>query len=66
MATSWNTDKDSLEKLVDRRSVGEILEMLSEMSYEKAEHLRSNWQDEVSAKTWEKTANKLEKLKVVV
>jgi hypothetical protein len=62
----WEKDKGTIEKIVDKRSVGEVLEMLSEMSFEKAMHLREAWQDEVSAKTWEKTAYKLEKLQVVV
>jgi len=48
----FHNDQSALEDMVDRWSVGAILNMLETICYEKAEHLRSNWQDEASAKSW--------------
>jgi hypothetical protein len=62
----WVKDADVVEGILDRRDMKQMLEMLASISYEKAEHLRGNWQDEASAKSWEQTASKLEKLKEVV
>lgn len=45
--------KNRLEEMVDLTSLTEVLEALEEICYLKAEHLRTNWQDKVSAKLWE-------------
>lgn len=62
----FQKDSDTVEKILDRRDMRQMLEILSSISYEKAEHLRSNWQDEVSAKYWEKLGAKFQKFKDVV
>jgi hypothetical protein len=62
----WEEDRDTVEGILDKRDMKGMIEMLADISYLKAEHLRSDWQDEVSAKTWEKIASRLEKLKEVV
>ena len=61
--------KDMLEKLVDENRLSRIIGNLEDISYEKADHLRSNWQDENTAKIWDKasvilanTQNKLKEL----
>jgi hypothetical protein len=43
----------ALEHMVDRVGVCGVLDALLDMCGHKAEHLRSNWQDEASAKDWE-------------
>jgi hypothetical protein len=62
----WEKDRDVLEGILDKRDMKQMLEMLANISFLKAEHLREAWQDEVSAESWEQTASKLEKLKEVV
>lgn len=51
-----------LENLLDHYSLSDILESLAQIANEKADHLRTNWQDENTAKIWERDANKLSKL----
>ena len=43
-----------VEEMVNELGVDGILEMISEVCYEKAQHVRENWQDEVLAKQWDK------------
>jgi len=50
-----------LEQLIDKHSLGTIVEMLTEICHEKAEHVSLNWQDSITARTWRQDANSLEK-----
>jgi len=52
----------ALEALVDRVGLGNVLYALEYICREKADHLRHNWQDAVSAKYWDADARKLESL----
>lgn len=55
-------EQSQLEQLLDRAgSTKEFFESLHDIAYEKAEHVRSSWQDEKLAKTWEKLARRLER-----
>lgn len=54
-------DTEALEAMVDRSGIGAVLEALAEICREKAEHLRENWQDEVSARMWDRRASALER-----
>lgn len=45
--------KDSLELLVDATSLPHIVEMLSEICSEKADHVRESYADEALASSWE-------------
>lgn len=59
MATDYKTHNqviDSLEALVDSNSVRYVLEALAEVCSAKADHIRSNWQDEKLAKAWDAEA----------
>lgn len=51
--------KNQLETLLDQTSLSELIEMLAEICWEKGEHLRASWQDEVSATAWERAGNRL-------
>lgn len=42
-----------LESLVDRHSLVDVLVGLELVCAEKAEHIRHNWQDRVTAKDWD-------------
>ena len=48
-----------LENKVDVYGVAAILAKLAEMASEKADHVRTNWQDEKLAKDWELLAARL-------
>ena len=53
---------DQLEPLIDRASLATVLEALSQVCWEKADHLQSNWQDPVAAKTWRKASNAIDRI----
>ena len=53
---------DVIEQTIDATSLARLLEIVAEICHEKAEHLRSNWQDVNAAKSWESDAAKLQKL----
>lgn len=57
---------ETLETLVDDLSMTEALELLYEVACLKAEHLRANWQDEHSAKLWDRTATRLDQSRLAV
>ena len=54
--------QDNLETLIDKTSANFVLNCIVQIAHDKADHLRTNWQDENSAKQWEKLASKLETL----
>lgn len=47
---------EQLEQLIDQHSLKYILESLSTICSEKADHIRTNWQDRDLAKEWQHTA----------
>ncbi|WP_341529374.1 hypothetical protein WKK05_08730 [Nostoc sp. UHCC 0302] len=57
---------DILETLIDKLSLAAILEMLERICHKKAENLRNNWQDETSAKLWDKAARQIEQINIDV
>ncbi|MUG93629.1 hypothetical protein F7734_14855 [Scytonema sp. UIC 10036] len=57
---------DILESLIDKLTLSTILEMLERICHKKAENLRTHWQDETSAKLWEKAARQIEEINVDV
>ncbi|HEY9801969.1 MAG TPA: hypothetical protein V6D25_16535 [Leptolyngbyaceae cyanobacterium] len=57
---------DALEELIDKLTLAAILEMLERICHKKAENLRTHWQDETSAKMWEKAARQIEQINVDV
>ena len=50
-----------LEEMIDRHGLTHVVTGLSLICSEKAEHLRVNWQDRVSAKVWDADAKTLDK-----
>ncbi|RCJ37291.1 hypothetical protein A6770_40335 [Nostoc minutum NIES-26] len=57
---------DSLESVVDQLTLAAVLEMLERICHKKAENLRIHWQDENSAKLWEKAARQIEQINIDV
>ncbi len=53
-------DLDELEGLVDRYSLTGVVEALAQISFEKADHIRTNWQDQVTAREWDRSAKQLD------
>lgn len=58
------TLKDQLENIIDRNSVFHVLEAISQICYEKGQHIHENWQDKSTAKNWEKIGGKISSLAV--
>lgn len=52
-------EQDSLESLVDREGLAIVVSALEGICQGKAEHLRSNWQDDDQAFYWDSAAEKL-------
>jgi hypothetical protein len=54
--------KDALEQLIDVNGPAHVLDLFIEVCHEKAEHLRTNWQDDDMARQWERIAKRLDKV----
>ncbi len=52
--------QDHLETLTDKHSLCFILNCLAQISFEKSDHVQTNWQDDALAKQWEKVAVSIE------
>ncbi len=53
---------DQSETLIDHSSLATVLEALSQVCWEKADHLRSNWQDRATAKCWDKPGHAIDRI----
>jgi len=51
-----------MDALLDDLTLAGVLDALASACREKAEHLRSNWQDEASARVWDREARQIDKL----
>jgi len=49
-------DQNTLEAMVDRVGLKEVLNMLAQVCHEKADHVLTNWQDKWLASGWKKNA----------
>ena len=45
-----------IESFIDTYGMASVLDVLSDIAYGKADHLRENWQDEFNARDWDKVA----------
>jgi len=54
--------EDHLEAMIDKVGLNNVLDHLVNVCYYKAEHLRTNWQDENMAKSWERDGKRLDVL----
>jgi hypothetical protein len=54
-------EREDLEALVDKYAIDGVASVLEQICYAKAEHVRSNWQDENLAKEWESAAKILDR-----
>lgn len=53
--------KNDLEAMIDSTSLSAVLQALSEIARDKAEHINHAWQDTSLASVWEHAAKKIEK-----
>jgi hypothetical protein len=51
--------KHLMEEFMDKEGLAQLIQLVAEICYEKAEHVLTNWQDENLAKLWEKDAKLL-------
>jgi hypothetical protein len=59
---TMNHEQDeALERMIDDHGLAAVLASLIEACQAKAEHLRSNWQDDASASVWDVAAKRLER-----
>ena len=56
--------KNALEAQIDSSSLEDVIDALSEICQEKAEHIRSNWGDYALALHWERAGNMLATLTI--
>lgn len=52
---------ETLEALVDGEDLSHVLIALNLVCVEKAEHIRCNWQDQQTAKVWDRAATAIRK-----
>lgn len=57
---------DALERLIDRHGVATVCDALGGICYDKAEHIRTNWQDRALASKWSRLAAKFHAVEVWV
>lgn len=53
-------DKTTLESLIDRHGLCDVLMALAHIAREKEEHITINWQDHGLAKKWDHAARQLD------
>jgi hypothetical protein len=54
-------EAEALERMIDASSVEHVLSLLSIICLEKADHIRSNWQDPSLARVWAGMSSKLDR-----
>lgn len=52
-------DLDAIETLIDRYGMAEIMLALVHITGEKAEHIRTNWHDDLLANDWDNVSHAL-------
>jgi hypothetical protein len=63
MTLDINNATETLEALIDRHGLLHVITGLDLICAEKAEHIRVNWQDKVTARAWDRAASRLYTLK---
>lgn len=48
-----------IEETIDQHGLATVLETIGDICHGKADHLRSNWQDEETAKLWSRAGAKV-------
>jgi hypothetical protein len=53
---------DALESAIDRLGLGNVIAVLADICYQKAQHIQSNWQDESLARQWVREGKRLDRV----
>ena len=61
-----NRLNERLEELIDLFNLQDVVEGLAQVSRDKADHLRTNWNDRTTAQGWDRAANRLEKVATTI
>ena len=54
-------ERNTIESLIDSSSLANVVDALTTICYEKADHIDSNWQDHGLARMWTKAGKSIEK-----
>ena len=54
--------QDALETLIDATSVTSVLEAIATVCALKADHIRASWQDNQTARVWDRTSQQIDRL----
>ncbi|QLE59485.1 hypothetical protein FD725_21950 [Nostoc sp. TCL26-01] len=57
-------NEDDIKALLDSMNLSDILKIMSQICYEKAQCLRTDWQDLETARDWEKVGRAVGKIKI--
>ena len=57
--TDENTPEDTLEAMIDKYTLSEVIDFLVCICAKKASHLLENWGDEIQAGDWSRAAHAL-------
>lgn len=66
MGMSQAEMRERVEELVDEGTLDEVLAALSDVCHEKAEHIRSAWQDRTTARAWEAASVTLDHARALI
>lgn len=55
------TASETLESILDQFTMTTVIDFLSSIASAKADHIRTNWQDEPLAKQWDRMSKVLER-----
>lgn len=66
MAQLTNDEAVALEAMIDRCGLETVVAALALICGEKAEHVRSNWQDRALAKAWDRCGAHLSKAETAI
>lgn len=50
---------ETLESIIDKQGLTNTMRDIEQICYEKAEHVRANWQDYTLAQQWERAGKRL-------
>jgi hypothetical protein len=57
--TDMNKTTEALELLIDATSLSDVLQQLSEICFEKADHISASYDDQALARKWQSASNRL-------
>jgi len=51
--------EEEIESIIDHKGIAAMLNAMANICHEKAQHIRENWQDDETAKVWDKNGSKI-------